>query len=76
LDGLDSLPCQGARRNAVVSNDPDHVSMDGHWRTGVVANFQIEVKVDEVIEFKVGIVVLAARLTHYRDLDPVLDGGA
>jgi hypothetical protein len=76
LDGLDGLPGQGARSDAVVSNDPDHVPMDGNWRMGGVANLQIEIEVDEIIEFEVGIVVLAAGLTHYRDLDAVFDGGA
>jgi hypothetical protein len=71
LDGLGSLPRQGLRRDAVASDDPDHVPMDGQRSIGVVANFQIELKADEIIEFEVGIVVLIACLTNNGDLDPI-----
>jgi hypothetical protein len=46
--------------------------MDGKRSIGVVANFQIELKADEIVEFEVGIVVLVARLTNNGDLDPIL----
>jgi hypothetical protein len=45
--------------------------MDGKRSIGVVANFQIEVKADEIVKFEVGIVVLVARLAHNGDLDPI-----
>jgi hypothetical protein len=45
--------------------------MDGKRSIGVVANFQIEVKADEIVKFEVGIVVLIACLTNNGDLDPI-----
>jgi hypothetical protein len=50
--------------------------MDGKRCIGGVANFQIEIKADEIVEFKVGIVVLVARLAHNGDLDPIPYRGA
>jgi hypothetical protein len=50
--------------------------MDGKRCLRGVANFEIEVKADEVVEFEVGVAVLVARLTHNGDLDPVPDGRA
>jgi hypothetical protein len=64
LDRFNGLPGQSLRSDAVASDDPDHVSMDGKRCRAVVSNFQIELKVDEIVEFEVGIVLLVTRLTH------------
>ena len=50
--------------------------MDGKRSIGSVANFQIEVEADEIVELEVGIVILVARLTHNGDLDPIPYRGA
>jgi len=50
--------------------------MDGKRSIGGVANFQIEVEADEIVEFEVRIVILVARLTHNGDLDPIPYRGA